>query len=192
MPRRAREDAAGTIHHVTTRGNNRTAIVRDDADRMAFLRRLRLTVERFELVLHAYCLMDNHVHLVLQRPSGTLGEPVRFLCGGYAHSFNRRHGRTGHLFEGPFDSRPIASESYLLTAVAYDVLNPVRAGICAHPVEYAWSSYRTMVGRVTAPTVEVSPFVLDLLAQDRETARRVFAQYVSEQAALWRERPGSG
>ena len=99
MPRRAREDAPNTIHHVTARGNDRRPIVLDDADRMAFLRRLRAICERQGLVVHGYCVMDTHVHLVVQTSSGSLTHAMRFLFGGYAHSFNKRHRRTGHLFE---------------------------------------------------------------------------------------------
>jgi putative transposase len=182
MPRRKREAGAGTIHHVVARGNDRRTIFRDDADRMAFLRRLRSTCDRYTLLIHAYCLMDTHVHVVVQCVAGNLGQAMRFLLGGYAHSFNRRHGRTGHLFEGPFDSRPIESESYLLTAIAYDLLNPVRAGICAHPEDYRWSSYRTLLGSETAPVVDVSTLVLELLTADLDVARRRFAEYVARKA----------
>jgi putative transposase len=192
VPRKPRDAAPGTIHHVTVRGNNRAGIFLDDADRMAFLRRLRLTAHRSAIVVHAYCLMDTHVHLVLQPESSDLGQRMQFLLGGYAHSFNRRHARTGHLFEGPFDSRLIENETYLLTAVIYVVLNPVRAGICAQPGDYRWSSYQTTVGKVTAPVVDISPLVLGLLTADLEHARRRFDAYATRQAELLVATAGSG
>ncbi len=190
MPRRKREAGAGTIHHVVARGNDRTSIFRDDADRMAFLRRLRSTSEQYTLLIHAYCLMNTHVHVVIQCVAGNLGQAMRFLLGGYAHSFNRRHARTGHLFEGPFDSRPIESERYVLTAVGYVISNPVGAGLCDHPRDHPWSSYGTMLGTVSAPVVDIAPLALDLLSPDLDVARGRFEARATRHAARLIERRG--
>ena len=177
---------------MTARGNNRNPIVVDDADRMTLLRRLRAVAERTSLVVHAYCVMDNHLHAVVQPSSATLGTSMRLLLGGYAHGFNKRHGRTGHVFEGPYDERPVRGERYLIAACVYVVLNPVRAGVCVHPSEWRWSSYRTTAGLEPRPVVAVSDVVLGSFGARKGAARRAFAALVEREAANGRRMPSTG
>jgi REP element-mobilizing transposase RayT len=146
MARPLRLEYENAIWHLTARGNEQRDIFRDDIDRERFLLLLSQTVIRFGWRLFAWVLMSNHYHLVLQTPQPNLSRGMHWLNGRYAQWFNRRHDRRGHLFQGRFDGRVVEKESYLLTVARYVVLNPVRAGLVAHPADWRWSSYRQTAG----------------------------------------------
>ncbi|MGD0167040.1 MAG: transposase [Gaiellaceae bacterium] len=146
MPRPPRIFVPGGFYHVASRGNNKRALFLYDEDRRAFLRRLGLIVERFELRCLAYCLMGNHYHLIVQTPDSRLSKAVRDLNGAYSRDFNQRHGYVAHLFGNRFAARLIDSESHLLMACRYVAHNPVKAGLCREPSEWPWSSYRASAG----------------------------------------------
>jgi REP-associated tyrosine transposase len=141
MPRRAREEAAGAIHHVVAEGNGKARIVVDDSDRVDLVRRLAAACAVHGWRCHAYCLLDTHLHSVLETADPNLGLGMRRLLGDYAQSFHRRHHSEGHLFRRPYYSRRVHDESHFVSACIYVVLNPVEAGMCAHPVEWVWCSY---------------------------------------------------
>ena len=139
MPRRPRENAPGTIHHVYARGVGGIDIFRDDLDRHRYLRFLVEISERFDWSCLAYCLMTNHVHLLVETPEGNLAEGIQSLHGTYAQKFNWRHERAGHLFQGrAAGATRIASDAHLLTVTMYIVRNPVEAGLCANPSDWRW------------------------------------------------------
>lgn len=117
------------LYHVTARGDRREAIFDDDQDRRQFLATLEQVVDRFNWVCHAWCLMDNHYHLLIQTPDGNLSRGMRQLNGVYTQASNRRHRRVGHLFQGRFKAILVDSDAYLLELGRYVVLNPVRAGM---------------------------------------------------------------
>ena len=146
MARPLRIEFSGAIYHVTSRGNARCAIYEDDEDRRAFLSALDRVMVRFHWICHAYCLMDNHYHLLIETPEGNLSQGMRQLNGVYTQGFNRRHNRVGHLFQGRFKAIVVDRDSYLLELCRYIVLNPVRAGEVSRPEEYRWSSYRATAG----------------------------------------------
>ncbi len=127
------------IYHVTSRGVDRCAIFRDDDDRAAFVRRLRLVARRWQWVGHAYCLMDNHYHLVVETSLDRLSAGFHRLNGTHAQRFNERHGRAGHLFQGRFDARVLRDDEHLAAAVAYTRANPVRAGLCDAAAQWPWA-----------------------------------------------------
>jgi len=129
MARPLRLSYPGALYHVTARGNARQAIYTDDADRQMFLLVLEDVETRYHWLCHAYCLMDNHYHLLLETPQGNLSAGMRQVNGVYTQRFNRRHGRVGHIFQGRFKAILVERESYLLELCRYLVLNPVRAGI---------------------------------------------------------------
>jgi putative transposase len=147
MPRKPREIAEGTIHHVYARGVAGTDIFRDDLDRQLYLRLLIEVAERFDLNCLAYCLMTNHVHLLVETPEGNLAESIQCLHGTYAQKFNWRHERAGHLFQGRYGETRIESDAHLHTATMYIVRNPVEAGLCANPSQWRWLQYEAALAR---------------------------------------------
>ncbi|MEJ2696952.1 MAG: transposase [Candidatus Sulfobium sp.] len=142
MARPLRIEYDGALYHVTSRGNERKRIFRDDEDRAAFLDTLLKVNERYNWMCHAYCLMNNHYHLIIETPDGNLSQGMRQLNGVYTQLFNRRHHRVGHLFQGRFKTILIEKEGYLLEVSRYVVLNPVRAKAVERPEHWKWSSYR--------------------------------------------------
>ena len=152
MPRQPRYEVAGGYYHVTARGNSGNAIVVDDDDFALLFGYLVQAVARFDWECFAYCLLPNHYHLVLRIETETLAPGMRWLNGIYAHMHNGRHGRKGHLFGGRYRTGFIQSDDHLAEACRYVDLNPVRAGLCAHPRDWRWSSYRAHVGDVPPPS----------------------------------------
>jgi len=144
MPRHARYRLAGCPWHVIQRGVNRSLCFADDLDRQRYLGWLKDHAGRNGCAIHAYVLMSNHVHLLISPSTEDgLSRTMKSVGERYVRHFNRRHGRTGTLWEGRFRSSIVQSERYLLTCQTYIELNPVRANIARHPAEHAWSSYGT-------------------------------------------------
>ena len=126
MARPIRVEYANAVYHVTARGNERKAIYRDDADRQRFLETIEETVERFGLAIHAFCLMPNHYHLLLQTPRANLSAAAGWLQTTYSIRFNRRHRRSGHLFQGRYKAHVVEEDAYARELIKYIHLNPVR------------------------------------------------------------------
>jgi len=143
MARLPRIDVPGVPQHLIVRGNNRSLLFRDDADRCIFLQLLEAALDTCACELHAYVLMSNHVHLLATgHLSGELSQLIQRIGRKFARLVNIRWERTGTLFEGRFRSSLVDSQAYLLTCMRYIELNAVRAGIVRHPSEFGWSSYR--------------------------------------------------
>lgn len=151
MARPRRIQFPGGTYHVMARGNRKAPIFDDDDDRTVFVDLLGQTVDRHGLSIYAACLMGNHYHVVGATPQGNLSEAMRFLNGVYAQASNRRHGRTGHVFEGRFRSLVVQRQSYLKRVARYVVLNPVRARLVSAPDAWAWSTYRATAGLDQVP-----------------------------------------
>ncbi len=190
MPRKPRVDVAGAIQHVVARGNAGGLIVVDEYDRRALLNGLARASERSAWRVHAYCLMNTHLHVVVETPEPTLGSGMRRLLGGYAYEFNQRHGRYGHLFAGPFSSSLVATEAYAIEVCAYVVLNPVRAGLVPAPEDWAWSSYRATAGLVTQPPFLETDLVPSMLHAHRKRSQALYRQLVRDAAEHPRPRSG--
>ncbi len=171
MPRRARRSSESGYYHVMLRGNGRQVIFEDDLDRREFLRELSETMAQSGVSIVAWCLMSNHVHLLLADEQGSLSTAVHHLATRYARHFNGRTGHVGSVFDGRFKSVPVESDAQLLAAVRYIHENPVRAGACAG-LDYPWSSYREYVG---VPEVVDVGLVLDLVG-GREAFVRLSAE----------------
>ena len=139
------------VHHVYARGNRRQAIFADDEDRFAYLRLLGRSVEERRWSCLAYCLMTNHLHLLVRTTWPNLGLGVGALLGRYARAFNLRHGVRSHLFHRPFGSKRAQDDATAMYFATYIALNPVRAGITARPERYAWSSHAAAAGLADAP-----------------------------------------
>ena len=180
MARPLRLAFAGGVYHVTARGNERKAIVRDDTDRARFVDTLAAMVDRYRVRCHAWVLMDNHYHLLLETPSPNLSLALRHLNGVYTQAFNRRHRRVGHLFQGRFKAIVVEKEAYLLELCRYVVLNPVRAGVVRVPQAYPWSSYRGTAGLAAAPAWLTVDWVLEQFDQRRGDAQAKYRQVVAE------------
>lgn len=182
VPRSPRIAPAGGIFHITTRGNRRQAIFLDDDDRRWFLHLFATAVEEFRWTCHAYCLMGNHVHLLLQPQGENLSEGLQWLLGRYAQDFNWRHGYDGHLFQGRFKSETVESNWHLLELSRYIVNNPVRAKLCATAADWPWSSYRAAVGAIRVPRFLTVDWLLEQFGHTLEARRTAYAGFVSDGA----------
>lgn len=143
--RSARARGKTDVYHIVARGVGRQIIFEDDCDRLCYLRLLGQELEAREGELFAWCLMDNHVHLLFRLELDELSKLVRAVNSSYAIYFNKRHDRVGHLFQGRFSSEPVDSEPYLLMVIRYIHQNPVRAGLCETCDSYRWSSYHSHI-----------------------------------------------
>src|SRR4051794_38783584 len=141
MARKPREEAEGAVHHVFNWGNNKQLLYRDDADRAGYLALLALVTVWTGWRCLAYCLMDNHMHLLVETPKANLGVGMQRLHGKYGREFNDRHARSGHLFDDRFKCKRVTDEHHFWTVVRYIAHNPVEAGLCGRPGEWAWSSH---------------------------------------------------
>lgn len=178
MARPLRIEFPGAIYHVTSRGNAQASIFLDDIDRSTFLSILGLTLRRFNVICHAYCLMTNHFHLLLETPDANLSKAMRQFNSVYTQTFNRRHGRVGHVLQGRFKSIVIDREAYLLELCRYIVLNPVRAGMVKEPGKYLWSSYRATAGLRKKPDFLAVDWILEQFGIDRVQARKEYRLFV--------------
>jgi putative transposase len=190
MPRKPRIATPGDIQHVIARGNAGGRIVRDDDDRRSFIGSLERVADRSNWLVHAYCLMDNHVHFVLETPDPTLSSGMQRLLGGYAYTFNRRHARFGHVFAGRFSTSPVDTERYAIEVCAYIVLNPLRAALVDRPEDWAWSSYRATAGLVATPPFLSTALLPETLHPDGRKGQELYRRLVREIAE--RPRPRSG
>jgi putative transposase len=136
------------------------AIYCDDVDRRQFLSILETVVERYRLECHAYCEMSNHYHAVIRTLEPNLSIAMQYLNGVYAQWWNRRHGRVGHVLQGPFKAQLIQRDGYFLEACRYVVLNPVRAGLVHNVEDWPWSSYAATAGLAPVPKLLTTSLLL--------------------------------
>ena len=178
MARPLRLEFPGAIYHVTSRGDRRESIYEDDKDRLQWLDVLSKACGRYTWRVHAYCLMDNHYHVVLETAAGNLSHGMRHLNGVYTQYFNRRHNRVGHVFQGRFKAILVEKEAYLLALSRYVVLNPIRARLIKKMNQWRWSSYLAMIGNVPAPTWLETDWLLRHFGRQRKRARAKYAEFV--------------
>ena len=184
MARPLRIEYEGAVYHITSRGNAREKIYFTDSDHSAFLEILGSAVERCRWLCHAYCLMPNHYHLLIETPHANLSRGMRHVNGVYTQWVNRQNKRTGHIFQGRFKSILVEKESHLLEVARYVVLNPVRAKIVRHPRQWKWSSYRATAGEVTPPPFLNTEWLLAQLDRQAERAYSVYRRFVKEGVGL--------
>jgi putative transposase len=193
MSRPLRIEFDGALYHVTSRGDRQEPIYEDDQDRRGFLDVLGSVVERFRWLCHAYCLMGNHYHLVIGTPEGNLSKGMRQLNGVYTQLSNRRHRRTGHLFQGRYKAILVDRDAYFLEVSRYVVLNAVRAGMVKQPGRWRWSSYNATAGFESCPGWLRAEGLLAQFGRERGLARRRYQEFVGDgigQESLWRELKG--
>lgn len=178
-----RRELAGGVHHVTARGNARESIFRQEGDCKAFLGRFEVTVAKFGWVCHAYCLIPNHYHLLLETPEPNLGAGMHALNRWYARRFNLRYDRVGHLFQGPYGAELVQDDPYLLELFRYVALNPVRAGLCSDPRRWRWSSFAATAGLAPVPPFLTTAWAHALFGSPQEYERFVRAGMSRNQVA---------
>jgi putative transposase len=190
MARPLRIEFPGALYHVTSRGDRREPIFDDDEDREMFLAVLGEVVDRFNWRCHAYCLMGNHYHLVVETVEGNLSKGMRQLNGVFTQASNRRHGRSGHLLQGRFKAILVDREAYLLELARYVVLNPVRAGMVGAAGDWPWSSYGATAGVTGAPGYLTTEALLSMFARRKRLAHERYVRFVAEgvgQPSPWRD-----
>jgi len=180
MARPLRLEAEGAVYHVIARGNERKAVFRDDRDRQEYLDRLIGCRERFGVRVLAFCLMDNHLHLAVERGPAKLSRVMLALQSAYTQWFNRRHGRVGHLFQGRYKAFLIEKDRYLLALVRYIHRNPLEAGLANRAEDYAWSSDRYYRLRKPPDWLDVDG-VLPLLGPTRCVAMARYRRLMGDQ-----------
>ncbi|MCL0050423.1 transposase [Dehalococcoidia bacterium] len=179
MARPLRLEYEGAVYHLTARGNAKQSIFLDDDDRIRFLDVLSDVVDRFGWICHAYCLMTNHYHLLIETQLANLSRGMQQLNGVYTQAFNRRHERVGHVLQGRFKAILVEKESHLLELARYVVLNPVRAKLVSHPQQWSWSSYRAAAGEA-APGFLTVDWILAQFGNDPQKAQLAYRQFVAE------------
>lgn len=178
MTRPLRIEYPGAVYHITSRGNEKKTIFKDDQDRENFLNTLQHVNKRYNWLCHAYCLMTNHYHLLVETPDGNLSLGMRQLNGVYTQLFNKRHKRNGHLFQGRFKGILIQKDSHLLEVCRYVVLNPLRAGMEESPGQWKWSSYRATAGKEKPHPSLTTDWVLGQFSGKRNKAEQEYRQFV--------------
>lgn len=182
MPRQARLDAPGALHHIMIRGIDKTNIFRDAEDKDRFLERLGKIVQESKCVIYAWVLMDNHVHLLFRSGQQGISAVMRKLLTWYAQNFNRKHGRTGHLFENRYKSILCDEDNYLLALVRYIHLNPIRAKVIRTMNEldiYPWSGHRAIIGQVKYSWMDIQT-ILTQFGGKKSTAMNEYRQFMLE------------
>jgi REP-associated tyrosine transposase len=180
MTRPLRIEFAGALYHVTSRGDRCDDIYEDDTDRKQFIEVLAEVCDRFNWVVHAYCLMSNHYHLLIETPDGNLSKGMRQLNGVYTQRFNRCHKRVGHVFQGRYKSIIVQKESYLVELARYIVLNPVRAQMVRSAKDWSWSSYRATSGQTKGPDWLSTDWLLSAFGRRKSNAMKLYRAFVSE------------
>jgi putative transposase len=180
VPRPPRQQIPGAAYHVTARAVAGRSLFRNDDDWLHFLKLLAKVVERRDWVCGAYCLMTTHYHLVVRTPEADLASGIQSLNACYAQEFNRRHGLEGHVFLRRYQSVMIEREAHLLELGRYLPTNPVRAGLCAKPEDWPWSSYPALLGLCSAPAFLSPGWLLELFGRDRQTAARRLRAFVDD------------
>lgn len=180
MARPLRVEYPGAFYHVISRGNSGAAVFKTDRDRKRFLDYLQNARERFSLLIHAYCLMNNHYHLLIETPQANLSQTIQWVNISYASYFNKKHSRNGHLFQGRFKALLVDADEYLVHLSRYIHLNPVQAGIVAVPDQYPWSSYGTFAGKVDRPDFLTTDEILSRFGVKEREAVRAYRKCVEE------------
>lgn len=181
MPRCAREKIENGTYHICTRGNNKQDIFLDDKDREEYLMRLKHYAEKYKMCIYAYCLMTNHVHILVYDNKQDISKVMQGLNLSYTLYFNRRHNRTGHLFQGRFTSVLVKSNAQLLHASRYIHLNPVKANMVDETLQYKWSSYHAYLKGIDSLDIVKVDFILSTISNNRKESIKAYIQYINDQ-----------
>lgn len=186
MPRKLRVQVPEVIYHVGSRGVDRRPIFDVvENDRIYFLVLLERVVRKYGWVCHAYCLMGNHFHLLVETPHANIAAGMQYLKGRYATWFNEECERVGALFERRYFGELVETENHAYELARYIVLNPVRAGLCDHPRDWDWSNYRAEVGLMRRPAFLQGAYVRDLFGEGQPGQDR-YERFVEDGLAYLR------
>lgn len=177
MPRKAREKSESGIYHIIMRGINRQTIFEDEEDCIQFMQALKKYKEISGYRVYAYCLMGNHVHLLLAIGLEPLEQVMRRLCGSYVYWYNNKYQRIGNLFQDRFKSEPVKDDQYFQTVLRYIHQNPVKAGLVQAGEEYRWSSFGEYISQ---GDIVDRKYALEMISNDKEKAIRIFVDYSNE------------
>jgi len=178
MARQLRIEFENAFYHITSRGNLRDKIFYDAADRERFLEILSRTKERYGFLLHAYALMDNHYHLLMETPKANLSQIMQNINTSYTVYINRKYQRSGHLLQGRFKGIIVDKDRYLISLSRYIHLNPVRARLVKRPVEYPWTSYRSFIDQEGEDSLVDTGETLSYFSKHRHRATRAYREFV--------------
>ena len=190
MARKLRTWFPGAFYHLMHRGVRRTAIFEDEMDYQVMLEMLNVSLEKYNCNLHAYCLMTNHIHLLLETNDMEIGKMMKYFSGCYAGYVNQKYHYHGHVFEGRYKSCLVKDDAYFLQTSRYIHLNPVKAGMVRYPEEYRWSSYRTMLGlsddKITMVSKTLAYFKNNSVMRYREFVADTGHKYVMQEQKVGR------
>lgn len=179
MARPLRITYPGAFYHVTSRGNERKAVFKSRRDREKFLEYLESATTRYHAVVHAFCLMENHYHLLLETPGGNLPQIIRHINGAYTTYFNVKRARSGHLFQGRYKAILVEKDEYAKELSRYIHLNPVRAKLVERPEAYEWSSYQFFIGANKSPRWLYRDFILGYFGDKASDAQKGYGRFVN-------------
>jgi REP-associated tyrosine transposase len=179
MARPLRINYSGAFYHVTSRGNERKNVFKSKRDREKFFEYLESATQRYDAVIHAFCLMDNHYHLLIETPSGNLPQIMRHINGAYTTYFNVKRARFGHLFQGRYKAILVEIDEYAKELSRYIHLNPVRAKMVNTPEEHKWSSYQFYIGAQKPPEWLYRDFILGYFGDKVSIAQKRYRNFVS-------------
>jgi putative transposase len=195
MPRKPRIHFLGAVYHVILRGNAGAPIFFEVRDRYRLYLFLQQTVERFHCRIHGFCLMSNHIHLIMQVAEVPLLRIMQSLALRYTKWINYTQGRTGHVFQGRYKALLLDADAYMLELVRYIHLNPVRAGIASTAEEHPWSGHRAYVGMEVVPWL-TTDWVLSFFSDKAEAARKKYQAFGEmskpQYRTAWQGSPTSG
>lgn len=177
MPRGPREKSSSGIYHIMLRGINRQTIFEDDEDRIKFLETLKNYKDISKYQIYSYCLMDNHIHILMKEMQEPISITIKRICASYVYWYNQKYERCGHLFQERFKSEIVETDGYFLTVLRYIHQNQVKAGIIKSVSESKWTSYHEYTERATMVD---SDFVLSFFSLDRQKAKDLFIEYMNE------------
>jgi putative transposase len=180
MARPLRIAYPGAYYHITSRGNEQKDVFKSRRDREKFLEYLASATERYGAVIHAYCLMSNHYHLLMETPEGNLSQIMRHINGAYTTYFNIKRKRAGHLFQGRFKAILVEADEYAVELSRYIHLNPVRVGMAEKPGEYPWSSFQSFIGQSKVPDWLKTDFILGYFGKNNVDACKKYRVFVEE------------
>lgn len=179
MPRQKRKLGLSKIYHIIARGNERKNIFVDDEDRNKFIQILIDKKKKNEYILYAYCLMGNHLHLLIKEERDSMSRTMKRINDSYAYYFNKKYNRIGHVFQDRFKSEPVENDRYLISLIQYIHNNPVKAEIVNQPHQYKWSSYSLYFKE--QKSIINKEEILNLFSPDKSKAIRLFAEFCSQQ-----------